>query len=118
MQFLENLRDDEHTNVIAAYLEDISHGQEFMRVAERVGKIKPIVILKAGRTQAGAAAASSHTGSLAGADAAYNSAFERTGVIRADSIEHLFDVAIALAYQPLPQETASPSSPTQAARAS
>jgi acetate---CoA ligase (ADP-forming) len=102
VQLLENLRNDENTKVITAYLEDISHGQEFMRVAERVGKLKPIVILKAGRTQAGARAASSHTGSLAGADAAYDSAFERSGVIRADSIEHLFDVATALSSQPLP----------------
>jgi acetyl coenzyme A synthetase (ADP forming)-like protein len=102
VEFLENLKYDDTTKVIAAYLEDISRGQDFMRVAERVGKIKPIVILKAGRTQAGARAASSHTGSLAGADAAYNSAFDRTGVIRAQSIEHLFDVATAFAYQPLP----------------
>jgi acetyltransferase len=102
VEFLENLKYDDNTKVIAAYLEDISRGQDFMRVAERVGKVKPIVILKAGRTQAGARAASSHTGSLAGADAAYNSAFERTGVIRAQSIEHLFDVATAFAYQPLP----------------
>jgi|WetSurMetagenome_2_1015567.scaffolds.fasta_scaffold00008_121 acetate---CoA ligase (ADP-forming) len=102
VQLIENLRGDDNTKVIAAYLEDIPRGQDFMRVAERVGKQKPLVILKSGRTQAGAAAASSHTGSLAGADAAYNSAFERTGVIRADSIEHLFDVATALAYQPLP----------------
>jgi acetyltransferase len=102
VQFLENLRNDDNTRVITAYLEDISRGQDFMRVAERVGKQKPLVILKSGRTQAGARAASSHTGSLAGADAAYDSAFERTGVIRAESIEHLFDVASALAYQPLP----------------
>jgi acetate---CoA ligase (ADP-forming) len=102
VEFLENLVHDDGTKVIAAYLEDISRGQDFMRVAERVGKIKPIVILKSGRTSSGARAASSHTGSLAGADAAYNSAFERTGVIRAESIEHLFDVSTALAYQPLP----------------
>jgi acetyltransferase len=86
VQLFENLRYNKSTKVIAAYLEDISRGQDFMRVAERVGKQKPIVILKAGRTQAGARAASSHTGSLAGADAAYDSAFERTGVIRADAI--------------------------------
>jgi len=102
VDFMENLRGDTNTRVIAAYLEDITHGQEFMRVAEAVGKEKPVVILKAGRTQSGARAASSHTGSLAGADAAYDCAFERTGVVRADSIEHLFDVAVAFAYQPLP----------------
>ena len=101
--FLQELKDDENTKVISAYLEDITHGQEFMRIAERVAKVEPIVILKSGRTQAGAKAASSHTGSLAGADSAYNSAFERSGVIRAESIEHLFDIATAMAYQPMPK---------------
>lgn len=102
VELIQYLQHDPNTKVIAAYLEDITHGQEFMRVAERVSKIKPIVILKSGRTKAGAKAASSHTGSLAGADIAYTCAFERTGVIRADSIEHLFDIATAFAYQPLP----------------
>ncbi len=103
VDFFEYLKNDKKTKVIAAYLEDISRGQEFMRIAERVGKIKPLVILKSGRTQAGAKAASSHTGSLAGSDAAYECAFQRLGVIRAQSIEHLFDVSTALSYQPLPK---------------
>ncbi|NLW32360.1 MAG: acetate--CoA ligase family protein [Fibrobacter sp.] len=103
VDFLENLKNDENTKVICAYLENISRGQDFMRVAEVAGKVKPIVIVKAGRTKAGAKAASSHTGSLAGADSAYASAFERTGVIRAESIEQLFDIAMAFAYQPLPE---------------
>jgi acetate---CoA ligase (ADP-forming) len=103
VDFLQMLQRDENTKVITAYLEDISRGQEFMRIAERISKNKPIVILKAGRTASGARAASSHTGSLAGADSAYASAFERTGVIRVDSIERLLDIAIALAYQPLPK---------------
>ncbi|MCK5055706.1 MAG: acetate--CoA ligase family protein [Candidatus Aminicenantes bacterium] len=103
VDFLEYLKDEPNTRVIASYLEDISRGEQFMKIAERVAKEKPIVILKAGRTQAGAKAASSHTGSLAGADMAYDCAFARTGVIRVDSIEHLFDVAAALAYQPLPK---------------
>lgn len=103
VDFLQNLQHDRNTKVIAAYLEDITRGQEFMRVAERVGKTKPVIILKSGKTTSGAKAASSHTGSLAGADSAYTCAFERTGVIRAESIEHLFDIAEALAYQPLPE---------------
>jgi acetyl coenzyme A synthetase (ADP forming)-like protein len=103
VDFFEYLKNDKNTKVIAAYLEDISRGQEFMRIAEQVGKIKPLVILKSGRTRAGAKAASSHTGSLAGSDAAYECAFKRLGVIRAESIEELFDVSTALAYQPLPQ---------------
>ncbi len=103
VHFLDYLQYDDNSRVIAAYLEDISRGQEFMRVAERVSKTKPIVILKSGRTASGAKAAASHTGSLAGADAAYDSAFARTGVIRADSIEKLFDISVAFAYQPLPK---------------
>ncbi|MDG5815430.1 acetate--CoA ligase family protein [Chitinispirillales bacterium ANBcel5] len=103
VEFLKNLQKDENTKVIAAYLEDISRGQKFMKVAERVSKTKPVVVLKSGRTAAGAKAAASHTGSLAGADSAYTSAFERSGVVRADSIEHLFDIATAFAYQPLPK---------------
>jgi acetate---CoA ligase (ADP-forming) len=103
VDFLQMLQRDDNTKVITAYLEDISRGQEFMRIAERISKNKPIVILKAGRTASGAKAASSHTGSLAGADSAYASAFERSGVIRVDSIERLLDIAIALAYQPMPK---------------
>lgn len=103
VDFFDYLKSDKKTKVIAAYLEDISRGQEFMRIAERVGKIKPLVILKSGRSKAGAKAASSHTGSLAGSDEAYESAFQRLGVIRAQSIEHLFDISTALAYQPLPK---------------
>jgi acetyl coenzyme A synthetase (ADP forming)-like protein len=103
VEFLQMLQRDENTNVITAYLEDISRGQEFMRVAERISKNKPIVVLKAGRTASGAKAASSHTGSLAGSDSAYASAFERTGVIRVDSIERLLDIAVAFACQPLPK---------------
>jgi acetyl coenzyme A synthetase (ADP forming)-like protein len=103
VDLLQMLQRDDNTRVITAYLEDISRGQEFMRVAERVSKTKPVVVLKAGRTASGAKAAASHTGSLAGADAAYNSAFERSGVIRAESIESLFDISIAFAYQPLPK---------------
>lgn len=103
VDFLQMLQNDDNTRVIAGYLEDISRGQDFMRVAERVSKNKPIVILKSGRTSSGAKAAASHTGSLAGSDSAYNSAFERSGVIRAESIEDLFDISIAFAYQPLPK---------------
>jgi acetyltransferase len=103
VHFIDMLEKDDNTRVIAGYLEDISRGQEFMKVAERVSKTKPIVILKSGRTASGAKAAASHTGSLAGADAAYDSAFARSGVIRADSIEKLFDISMAFAYQPLPK---------------
>jgi acetate---CoA ligase (ADP-forming) len=95
--------DDEQTNVIVGYLESIGSGDEFIRAAESVAAVKPVVILKAGTTSAGSKAASSHTGALAGADIAYGAAFKRAGIIRADTFESLFDFATALAMQPLPK---------------
>lgn len=95
--------DDEQTKVIVGYLESIGSGDDFIRVAESVATVKPVVILKAGTTAAGSKAASSHTGALAGADIAYGAAFKRAGVIRADTFEGLFDLATALAMQPLPK---------------
>ncbi len=97
------LRDDPQTRVITCYLESITAGDEFIKAAESVSAVKPVVILKAGTTQAGGKAASSHTGSLAGTDIAYGAAFRRAGVIRAESFEGLFDAAMALAMQPLPK---------------
>ncbi len=95
--------DDDQTKVIVGYLESIGSGDQFIRVAESVAAIKPVVILKAGTTSAGSKAASSHTGALAGADIAYGAAFKRAGVIRAETFEGLFDLATALAMQPLPK---------------
>ncbi len=97
------LAEDEQTRVIVCYLESITSGDEFVKVAEQVSMKKPVVILKAGTTAAGGKAASSHTGSLAGADIAYGAAFRRSGVIRSDGFEALFDSAMALAMQPLPK---------------
>ncbi len=100
--FLRVLARDEETKVIAGYLESIENGEEFLTAAEETCSTKPVVILKVGTTQAGAKAASSHTGSLAGGDIAYGAAFRRSGVIRADNFEELFDYATALYMQPLP----------------
>lgn len=86
-----------------AYLESITSGDEFVLVAERVASVKPLIVLKAGTSAAGIRAASSHTGSLAGADIAYGAAFRRAGVIRADTFEAIIDYATALATQPLPR---------------
>ncbi len=102
VDFLQALAEDEETKVIAGYLESIKEGDKFLRVAEEAAGKKPVVILKVGITQAGAKAASSHTGSLAGADMAYGAAFKRAGVIRAENFESLFDYALALGMQPLP----------------
>jgi acetyltransferase len=94
------------TKVIAGYLESITDGDVFVREAEEISYSKPILLMKSGGTEAGAKAASSHTGSLAGGDVAYESAFKRAGVIRCDSIKEQFDFAQAFANQPLPEGAA------------
>ncbi|MDY0000812.1 MAG: acetate--CoA ligase family protein [Polyangia bacterium] len=99
---LEALAEDPMTQVIIGYLESISEGDEFVKAAETAAQKKPVVILKAGVTSAGIKAASSHTGSLAGANIAYGAAFRRSGVIRAESYEALLDYATALVMAPLP----------------
>jgi len=90
------------TKVIAGYLENITDGNSFVEEAERISHSKPIILIKSGSTSAGAKAASSHTGSLAGAETAYEAVFERSGVIRCNSISEQFDYAQAFANQPLP----------------
>jgi acetyl coenzyme A synthetase (ADP forming)-like protein len=94
---IEALGEDERTDVILGYVESINDGQKFMKVARRVARRKPIVIFKSGRTSAGARAASSHTGSLAGADSAYAAAFRQCGVIRAENVDEFFNYARAFA---------------------
>ncbi len=103
IDLMDALGEDEETGVIVGYLESIIDGKQFIRTAERVTSKKPVIILKAGTTSSGLKAASSHTGSLAGADVAYGAAFRRSGVIRAESFEQMFDIAKALAMQPLPK---------------
>ncbi len=93
--------ENEHTNVIMTYIEGLRNGPEFIRAARRLAQRKPVIAVKSGRTASGSKAVSSHTGSLAGADAAYDAAFAQTGLLRADSVQELFDYAIAFAYQPL-----------------
>jgi len=102
LDVIEALADDDDTTVIAGYLESITDGNAFVRLAEQISHVKPILLMKSGGTEAGAQAASSHTGSLAGSEAAYESAFERAGIIRCDSIEQQFYFAQAFANQPLP----------------
>jgi acetyltransferase len=94
---------DDQTRVILIYSEELSNGQEFIQTAREVARVKPIIAIKSGVTESGAKAVSSHTGSLAGSEQAYQAAFRQAGVIRADSLESLFDIASALAYQPLLQ---------------
>ena len=91
---------DEKSDVILLYLEAIRKGERFMEIAGEVTKVKPIVVLKSGKTVAGAKAAISHTGSIAGSDQVYNAAFEQTGVIRAGDMEEFFGISKAFLFQP------------------
>ncbi len=100
---LSALAHDDQSRVIVGYLEDISDGDKFVKAAEEASTHKPVVILKAGTTGAGAKAAANHTGVLIGQDTAYGAAFKRAGICRADTFEALFDYATALALQPAPK---------------
>ncbi|MFA5771138.1 MAG: CoA-binding protein [Thermoplasmata archaeon] len=96
---LEYLAKDPNTTVVAMYIESIKDGKKFLKTA--TGCKKPIVAIKAGASQAGANAASSHTGALAGADRVYNAAFKQAGILRASTTIELFDFARAIANQPV-----------------
>ncbi len=95
-------RDDE-TRVILLYVESFGNPQKFLQIARRVSRKKPIIALKSGRSEAGARAASSHTGALAGTDVAVDALLEQAGVVRATTLEELFDAARLLAVQPVPR---------------
>jgi acetyl coenzyme A synthetase (ADP forming)-like protein len=103
IELTQALGQDDETKVILGYLESIQDGGRFMAVAREVSARKPLIVFKSGVTSAGAKAASSHTGSLAGSDRAFEAAFKQTGVIRANSVEELFNYALAFAHQPLPR---------------
>jgi acyl-CoA synthetase (NDP forming) len=100
---LEYLGGDPQTKAIALYIEGIKRPREFMKVALRVTSQKPVVALYVGGTVAGARSAESHTGSMGGRDDFYNALFRQTGIVRAYSVEDLFEWAQALASQPLPR---------------
>ena len=93
---------DENTNVILLYLESFGNPRRFARIARRVSRTKPIIAVKAGRTLAGRRAAGSHTAALAASDVAVDALFHQTGVIRAETLDEMFDLAAALENQPLP----------------
>ncbi|TMQ57672.1 MAG: CoA-binding protein [Candidatus Eisenbacteria bacterium] len=99
IEFWEN---DPGTDLILLYLESFGNPHKFTQLARRVARVKPIIAVKSGRTPGGSRAASSHTGSLAGSDAAVDALFRQSGVIRTDTIEELFDTAMLLASQPVP----------------
>jgi acetate---CoA ligase (ADP-forming) subunit alpha len=101
VDLLEYLNGDPSTGVIAMYAEGIKRGRGFIEVARRCKK--PIIVVKTGRSQRGAKAVFSHTGSLAGSDDVYSAAFKQAGILRVDGIEDVFDAALAFSCQPLPK---------------
>ncbi len=92
--------DDPDSRVILCYIEGLPDGAEFIRVARQVSQLKPVVAIKSGITQSGARAVTSHTGSLAGSEQAYEAAFRQAGVLRAESLQDLFDLALTFGYLP------------------
>jgi len=97
------LATDEDTKTIVMYMEGVKDGRKFLSTAKRVSRIKPIIIMKIGRSSRGSKAAKSHTGALTGSNAIYDAAFKQSGVIKAINTTEMFDFAKALATQPLPK---------------
>ena len=97
---LSMLAHDEHTRVIVLYMESVSDGQRFVQIAGEVTRIKPVIALKVGRFESGQKAAASHTGALAASDIAFDAAFEKAGILRANTTEQMFDWARALEVYP------------------
>jgi acetyltransferase len=102
IDFIEYFMNDPETSLILGYIEDVVDGKRFMEIAQKATKFKPIILLKSGGTEAGARAASSHTGALAGSDIAFDAAFKQTGVVRAQGVQDLFDTAMAFSEGKIP----------------
>lgn len=100
---IDYLGNDPTAKSILLYIENLTHVRKFMSAARAVSRVKPIIVLKSGRSSAGAKAAASHTGAMAGEDAVYDAAFKRAGIVRVESIEELFDCAELMAKQPRPR---------------
>jgi acyl-CoA synthetase (NDP forming) len=100
---LQYWEDDPDTDVVLLYLESFGNPRKFARIARRVSRRKPIVAVKSGRSAAGVRAASSHTAAMASPDIAVDALFRQTGVIRVDTLDELFDMALVLGSQPLPR---------------
>jgi len=99
-EMLHYLLYDKETEAILLYVEDIKSGRDFLEVAKEVTKIKPVVALKTGKREAGARAAASHTGAIAGSDKIYDAVFAQTGIFRATDMDEFFHAGKALAMQP------------------
>ncbi|MEE0938662.1 acetate--CoA ligase alpha subunit [Methanobrevibacter sp.] len=103
IELLEYLAEDDETAVIICYLESISDDEDFVRTMRKTAVKKPIIILKSGSSSAGAEAASSHTGALAGSDLAFDTAFHQSGIMRVETMAELFDLGLAFSKAPLPK---------------
>ena len=102
VELLAYLEDDRETNLVVVYMEGLSDGRRFLDVARRVTRAKPVIAMKVGSSESGARAASSHTGALAASDVIVDAAFRQAGVVRAYSMEELFDLTLAFSYAPCP----------------
>jgi len=102
IDFIEYFMNDPDTSLILGYIEDVVDGRRFIEIAQKATKVKPIILLKSGGTDAGARAASSHTGALAGSDVAFDAAFKQTGVMRAQGVQDLFDMALTFSQGKIP----------------
>ena len=103
IELLQYLAEDDETAVIICYLESISEDEDFVRTMRETAVKKPIIILKSGSSSAGAEAASSHTGALAGSDLAFDTAFHQSGIMRVETMAELFDLGLAFSKAPLPK---------------
>ena len=103
IELLQYLAEDDETNVIICYLESISDNDDFVRTMRETAVKKPIIVLKSGSSSAGAEAASSHTGALAGSDLAFDTAFKQSGIMRVETMAELFDLGLAFSKAPLPE---------------
>src|SRR5574337_49460 len=106
VDILKMLAEHEQTKVIVMYLEDMTNGREFLKICKQITRLnklkKPVLVLKSGRSPEGAKAAMSHTGALMGSDEIYDALLTQSGAIRVDTMEELFDYAVAFSKQPLP----------------
>ena len=100
VDFLDYLREDDETRVVALYIETVSDGRRFMEAARKLSAVKPLVVIKSGRSESGGRATQSHTGSMAGSDAVYEAALAQCGAIRVDGIEEMFDLCRGFVHLP------------------
>ena len=100
IDFLNYLCNDDETKVVALYIETVSDGRRFMEAASKLAAVKPLIVIKSGRSESGGRATQSHTGSMAGSDAVYDAALRQCGAIRVDGIEEMFDVCRGFVHLP------------------